>query len=81
MKPETRQWIHYAQENHQAASLMLDHGLLNLCLQNGQQAVEKLLKALLVESGLPLKRTHSIRQADIASPGRHVTILPLIARM
>ena len=50
MKAETQQWIHYAQENHQAASLMLDYGLLNLCLQNGQQAVEKLLKAMLVKS-------------------------------
>jgi len=62
MNDETLDWIRYARENHQAAKLMLDHGLMNLCLQNCQQATEKFLKALVVESGMPLHRTHSIRQ-------------------
>ena len=46
MNDETLDWIRYASENHQAAKLMLDHGLMNLCLQNCQQATEKFLKAL-----------------------------------
>ncbi len=54
MKAETQKWIQYAQENHQAASLMLDHGLLNLCLQNGQQAVEKLWDSIYLPSRYPL---------------------------
>jgi len=34
----------------------LDSSLYNPCLQNVQQAVEKLLKALIVESSLKLKK-------------------------
>jgi HEPN domain-containing protein len=60
MKDETSKWLHYAEENLQAARLLLEHSLLNPCLQNVQQAVEKLLKALLIESSIPLQRIHSI---------------------
>jgi HEPN domain-containing protein len=60
MKDETGKWLHYAEENLQAARLLLEHSLLNPCLQNAQQAVEKLLKALLIESSIPLQRIHSI---------------------
>ncbi len=35
-----------------------DH--LNACLHNAQQAVEKYLKALIIEYELPFKKTHSI---------------------
>jgi HEPN domain-containing protein len=60
MKDETGKWLHYAEENLQSARLLLEHSLLNPCLQNAQQAVEKLLKALLIESSIPLQRIHSI---------------------
>jgi HEPN domain-containing protein len=60
MKDETREWLRYAAENQTSASLLLAHGLYNPCLQNAQQAVEKLLKALLVESAGQVKKTHSI---------------------
>jgi HEPN domain-containing protein len=60
MKDETGQWLRYAEENLQSARLLLEHSLLNPCLQNAQQAVEKLLKALLIESSIPLQRIHSI---------------------
>ena len=60
MKDETSKWLRYAEENLQSARLLLEHSLLNPCLQNAQQAVEKLLKALLIESSIPLQRIHSI---------------------
>lgn len=60
MKDETGKWLRYAEENLQSARLLLEHSLFNPCLQNAQQAVEKLLKALLIESSIPLQRIHSI---------------------
>ena len=62
MKDETRQWLRYAEENRRTAHLARDDGLLNPCLQNCQQAVEKQLKAMTIELGEPLHRTHSIRE-------------------
>jgi HEPN domain-containing protein len=62
MNDETRQWLRYADENLQSAQLLLDHRLFNPCLQNAQQAVEKSLKAALIERAIPLRRTHSINE-------------------
>jgi len=62
MKDETETWLKYANENLRSAKLLLDSSLFNPCLQNVQQAVEKWLKALIVESSLKLKRTHSINE-------------------
>ncbi len=62
MNDETRMWLGYAEENLQSAELLLKNHLWNPCLQNAQQAVEKFLKALLIECAIPLKRTHSINE-------------------
>jgi HEPN domain-containing protein len=62
MKDETRTWFSYADENLDVAELALDHGHLNASMQNAQQAVEKYLKALIVERNLEFRRTHSIRE-------------------
>ena len=62
MKDETHTWISYADENLDVAELAFDHGHLNACLQNAQQAVEKYLKAVIVERDLEFRRTHSIRE-------------------
>jgi len=43
MKDETSTWLSYADENLDVAELALEHGHLNFCLQNAQQAVEKYL--------------------------------------
>ena len=56
MKDETRVWLSYADENLDVAGLSLDHGHLNACLQNAQQAVEKYLKAVVVERNLEFRR-------------------------
>lgn len=62
MKNDTKQWFEYADENLASAKVLLESGLFNPCLQNAQQAVEKLLKALLVEFSIKFKRTHSINE-------------------
>ena len=64
MSDEARVWLPYARENLQVAELTLDAGLLNPCLQNAQQAIEKALKALLILRSTPIKRTHSIRDLN-----------------
>jgi HEPN domain-containing protein len=62
MNDETNRWLRYAEENLQSARILLENSLLNPCLQNTQQAVETLLKALLIENAILLKRTHSINE-------------------
>jgi len=62
MKDETKKWLEYADENLRSARLLLDGELFNPCLQNVHQAVEKMLKALLVESTKKIKKTHSINE-------------------
>jgi len=62
MKDETRMWLVYAQENLTSASILLESRLYNPCLQNVQQAVEKSLKACLVEQGQKIRKTHSINE-------------------
>lgn len=62
MKDETRTQLSYADENLEVAALSFDHGHLNACLQNAQQAVEKYLKAIIVDRDLEFRRTHSIRE-------------------
>jgi HEPN domain-containing protein len=60
MKIETQNWLKYALENSSAARLLMENGYYNACLQNAQQAVEKFLKAMLIEFDAGFKKTHSI---------------------
>jgi len=60
MKDETRLWIDYAEENLASAEILLQSRLYNPTLQNAQQAIEKYLKAYIIEFGLGLPKTHSI---------------------
>jgi HEPN domain-containing protein len=64
MSDEALVWLQYACENLQVAEMTLRAELLNPCLQNAQQAIEKALKALLVSRSAPIKRTHSIRDLN-----------------
>lgn len=71
MSDESSAWLRYARENLKVAEMTLEAGLLNPCLQNAQQAVEKALKAVRSHCGLSPKRTHSIRDLnrDLAKSG------------
>jgi HEPN domain-containing protein len=60
MKNETRIWLKYAAENLESAKILLQSNLHNPCLQNVQQAVEKALKAILVETASRIRKTHDI---------------------
>lgn len=62
MKDQTKKWLEYADENLRSAKVLLESELFNPCLQNVQQAVEKMLKALLIESRIKIKKTHSINE-------------------
>ena len=60
MRTATRGWLAYARENLGAASLCLEHGFFNQCLQNVQQCVEKAVKATIIEQGVLPERTHRL---------------------
>ena len=60
MKDEIPAWLSYADENLDVAELSLANDHLNACLHNSQQAVEKYLKALIIEHDLPFRKTHAI---------------------
>jgi HEPN domain-containing protein len=59
-----RRWIAKAEEDIAAAErlLALDDSLAAVACFHSQQAVEKLIKALLVLSGVPFARTHDLIQ-------------------
>lgn len=61
MKDEIQLWVDSAEQDEQSARILLQHHLYNPCLYHVQQSIEKLLKAVIVEHGLELQRTHSIQ--------------------
>jgi len=62
VRPETQAWIESSEIDLEAASACLEHDLHAPCISHCQQAVEKMLKALWVESQQeqPPPRTHNI---------------------
>ncbi|MCU0600562.1 MAG: HEPN domain-containing protein [Desulfobacterales bacterium] len=60
MKDESRAWIVFAQENLTSAQILYSSHLYNPCLQNIQQAVEKALKAIIIEKSLRFSKTQNI---------------------
>ena len=74
MKDETLAWLSYASENFDVSKLALKHGHLNSSLQNSQQAVEKYLKAIIVEKDFGFKKTHSIRELVMMLSSRGITV-------
>lgn len=74
MKDETKKWLEYADENLKSAKVLLDNKLFNPCLQNAQQAVEKTLKALLVEFSIKFKKTHSTNELAMMLAENHLDI-------
>jgi len=74
MKDETGRWLEFADENLASAKVLFDNGLFNPCLQNTQQAVEKMLKALLIEFSVKFRKTHSISELAILLKDKHLDI-------
>ncbi|MEW6518587.1 MAG: HEPN domain-containing protein [Thermodesulfobacteriota bacterium] len=62
MKDEIKAWVTYATDNLDSAKILIEQHLLNPCLQNVQQSIEKYLKALLLEKANTLRKTHSISE-------------------
>jgi HEPN domain-containing protein len=60
MKDETKLWLKYAAENLESATILIKSSLYNPVLQNSQQAIEKYIKAYMIEKGIKLQKTHSI---------------------
>ena len=56
MKDDNRLWMKYAEENVKSAKVLKDNRLFNPCLQDIQQAVEKFLKAVIIEYGFEFKK-------------------------
>lgn len=74
MKDETKNWLEYGDENLKSAKVLLDNKLFNPCLQNAQQAVEKMLKAVLVEFSIKFKKTHSTNELVMMLAENHLDI-------
>jgi HEPN domain-containing protein len=80
-----RRWIAKAEEDLAAAErlLSLDDSLASVVCFHSQQAVEKLVKALLVVAGVPFPRTHDVIQLvqilprDLALPVALAELAPL----
>jgi len=74
LKDETKIWFKYSNENFDSAMVLLKSGLFNPCLQNVQQAVEKALKAIIVENNIHLKKTHDILELNTVLKRKHIKI-------
>lgn len=74
MKGEAKIWLEYANENLASAQILLEHRLFDPCLQNAQQSVEKMLKALLTEVGIKVRRRHGIGELVAALANTRMTI-------
>jgi len=66
MKRETREWLNIAEEELRSGEYLFEQGLYRMVCYHAQQAVEKALKALLVEKEIPPPRTHNILDLCIA---------------
>ena len=60
MKNESARWFEFARTNLNASHCLLKNGYYNPCLQEAQQAIEKAMKALLIEKGVAFQKTHSV---------------------
>jgi len=78
MKEETKKWLDYADENLRSAKILLESNIYNPTLQNVQQAIEKMLKAVCIEFSLNFRKTHSINEltALLAAKNFKVGIAP-----
>jgi len=55
--------------------VLLKSNLFNPCLQNLQQAIEKYIKAVIIEKALGLTKSHSIRQMINILSGDNIALI------
>jgi HEPN domain-containing protein len=62
MKKQVEDWILFADKDLQAAEIILkdEYPLTNIAAFHCQQAIEKYLKAVLIEKNIPLVKTHDL---------------------
>jgi len=61
MREDTARWIRYAEYDLRLAEAALESGIYVYAAYHAQQAVEKLLKAFLIEHKHPYPKTHDIK--------------------
>lgn len=60
MRKATEQWIHDAEDELSSAQILLANAKTRAACFHSQQCVEKCLKALIIEKGEKLEKTHDI---------------------
>jgi HEPN domain-containing protein len=60
MRIETKEWLKIAREEHRSALVLLKEGIYRMVCYHSQQAVEKVLKAMLSEHEIDFARTHNL---------------------
>jgi HEPN domain-containing protein len=66
MKPETERWLALANEDIDLAEISWRRTYYSACVAHCQQAIEKVLKAALVERGIRFRKTHDLPElADL----------------
>ncbi len=77
MRKETEGWIKIAWEDFQSADYLLTKSLYRMVCYHAQQAVEKSLKAILVEHEIDFPRIHNI--LDLSNDVKKLGFEPEIA--
>lgn len=67
MRKETEEWIKIAREDLQSAEYLFEKSLYRMVCYHAQQAVEKLLKALLIEHEIDIPRIHNLLDLNNAA--------------
>ena len=60
MKPEVSECLKIAEEDMASARLLFENGIHRMVCLHSQQAVEKILKAILMESDVKLRKIQNI---------------------
>lgn len=67
MRKETEEWIKIAHEDLQSAEYLFEKSLYRMVCYHAQQAVENLLKALLIEHEIDIPRIHNLLDLNNAA--------------
>jgi HEPN domain-containing protein len=60
MRKETEEWFRIASEDLESADALMERKLFRMVCYHAQQAVEKILKALMSEHEIDIPRIHNL---------------------